>query len=90
VAECEYSTAEKDFKIHRIRFDKGPEGSNFVSVANDTFRDMVYELTLPNLIKQIKAVTQKEVSPTSVVKSKTTFKNNDGEYVSFIENGVLI
>ena len=89
VAECEYSTAEKDFKIHRIRFDKGPEGSNFVSVANDTFRDMVYELTLPNLIKQIKAVTQKEVAPISVVKSKTTFKNNEGEYVSFIENGVL-
>ena len=97
VAECDYS--QNEFHIHRIRFDKGPEGSNFISVANDTFRDMIYELTLPSLIKQIKALSQPLVSATLIleeekkenviVSSKKTFKNNDGEYVSFIENGVL-
>jgi SAM-dependent methyltransferase len=40
--------------IHRIRFDKTREKVNFVKVANDTFLDIIYELSLPYLVNLIK------------------------------------
>ncbi len=41
---------------HRIRFDKTKFNTNYEKVAIDTYYDMVNELTLPDLIKQIKSV----------------------------------
>jgi tRNA G46 methylase TrmB len=43
-----------EWKIHRIRYDKGPDKTNHIITANVTFLDMLYEFTLPYLIELIK------------------------------------
>ena len=39
--------------IHRIRFDKRRENVNFIDVARATWKDIVHELTLPVVIREI-------------------------------------
>jgi hypothetical protein len=53
VLECGYSVNLKKWFIHRIRFDKTEYDANYVSVAEETYYDIINELTLPILINKI-------------------------------------
>jgi SAM-dependent methyltransferase len=50
----EVGVENKEWVIHRIRFDKVPEKTNHIKTAHATFIDIVYPFTLPYLEQLIK------------------------------------
>ena len=42
--------------IHRIRFDKTADNTNFITTAVDTWKDMTNELSLPTVVKYIENI----------------------------------
>jgi hypothetical protein len=44
---------KEELKIHRIRFDKNPEDTNYIHTAIKTWEDMVNELTLPSVVRAL-------------------------------------
>ena len=47
--------------IHRIRFDKNPTDANFITVANATWKDIINELTLGTVIREIDNAREQKV-----------------------------
>lgn len=49
----EVGRQNKQLVIHRIRFDKRPENTNYIKTARDTWKDMIEELTLARVVREI-------------------------------------
>ena len=56
VLECNFDINQNKWNIHRIRFDKGPTDSNYITVALSTFNDMILNTTLPELVNKVENI----------------------------------
>jgi hypothetical protein len=68
--------------IHRIRFDKNPTDANFITVANATWKDIINELTLGTVIREIDNAREQKVEKDNEETSEIIFddKNTPTEY----------
>ena len=73
IVECTFQKKDSKtnsiyFTIHRIRWDK--EIPNWLKTAKDTLHDMLYPLTLPTLIDNVKQARQKVPEPRRIEEEK--------------------
>ncbi len=70
VVECSFDISNYKWIAHRIRFDKNPSDSNYITVAISTFADIMNRRTLPELVHKVSSIRLGESIPLDSAESQ--------------------